>query len=82
MAAEAATTEVQLVANRREAIGAEVGRGGPLAPRPQAFDRIQLGGISRQAMHRKPRALGLDVGAGLEAAVRVEPENRTTRPRI
>ncbi len=73
MADEAAATEAQLATNGRKAVGAEVGRGGPLAPRPQAFDRIQLWGISRQAMHRKPRALGLDVGAGLEAAVRVEP---------
>ena len=73
MADEAAATEAQLATNGRQAVGAEVGRGGPLTPCPQAFNWIQLWGISRQAMHRKPRALGLDVGAGLEAAVRVEP---------
>jgi hypothetical protein len=72
MAAEAAATETQLVADRAEALGTQVRGGRPLAPGPQAFDRIQLRGIGREAMHCEPRALGLDVGAGLEAAVRVE----------
>lgn len=80
MAAEAATPETQLVTNRRKALGAEVGRGGPLAPRPQGFDRIQLGGVRRQAMHRQPRGLGLEVATGLEAAVCVEPVPKQDHP--
>lgn len=73
MADEAATAEAQLVTDRCEALGTEVGRRGPLAPGPQAFHRIQLGGVGRQAMHRQPGALGFGVGAGLKASVRVEP---------
>jgi hypothetical protein len=72
MAAEASTTEAQLVTDGSETVGAEVGSRGALEPRPQAFDWVQLGGIGWKAMHREPGALGLEVGTGLEAAVRVQ----------
>ena len=72
MTNETPTAEAQLMANGRETVGAEIRRRGALEPRPQAFDRVELGGIGREAMYGKPCALGLDVGTGLEAAVRVQ----------
>ncbi len=84
MATEATTTEAQLTPDGREAVGAEVGHGGALAPRPQAFDRVELRGVSREAMHREPRVLGLDMRPGHEAAVRVQavPEQDDGSPEV
>jgi len=73
LAAEAAATETQLTANGPETVGAEVGGRSALEPCPQAFDRVEFRGIRGQAMHGEPRGLGLDVRAGDEAAVRVQP---------
>jgi len=84
MAAETTTTEAQLTSDGREAVGTEVGRRGALEPRPQAFDRVELRGIGREAMHCEPRALGLDVGPRYEAAVRVQtiPEKDDRPPDV
>ncbi len=72
MADETPTTEAHLTTNGREAVGAEVRCRGALEPCPQAFDQVELGGIGGKAMYAKPCVLGLDVGAGLEAAVCVQ----------
>jgi len=71
MAAEAAAAETQRTANGGKTVGTEVG-GYALEPRPEAFDRVEFGGVGREAMHREPRVLSLDMLPGHHAAVGVQ----------
>ena len=84
MAAEAAATPAQLTAYGGEALGAQVGHDGALAPGPHSFDRVEFRGVGRKAMDAEPGALGLDVGSRLEAAVRVQaiPEQDDRSPDV
>ena len=51
----------------------EIGQLGALQPRPQALDRVELGRISRQALHHQPVPLGRQPGPHRPAAVRRQP---------
>lgn len=73
VAAETSPAASELASKRIEALGAQIGRHGAFAPSPHAFDRVQFRCVGGKTVHGEPRALGLEVGAGFEAAVRMEP---------
>lgn len=54
-------------------VGRGIGQSGGVQMRPELFDRIQFGGVSREPLHVEPRAMALDGSAGEPTAVGREP---------
>ena len=71
-AIEASAGETKGAVERSVAFGAEVADDGSLAPRPDPFDRVELGGVGRQPHDREPVRFSFDELAGRDASVRVD----------
>ena len=69
---EAVAAAADPLAKSSECVRAEVCHRGPLQPRPQPLDGIELGGIGGKPMDREPGAVGFEVSPRLKTAVRVE----------
>lgn len=69
MISEAAAPAAQLLTDRCQAVGTEVCVRRSLEPSPYAFHGVEFGGVRREAMDRKPSALGADIVQGFAAAM-------------